>query len=120
MTMPKLMVKDYLKARVLGLSVAAVVIVADAATKVWALWAEASHVLPVWLNVLGFGWGEIGFHFAWNRGMSFSLLDGVAWGRGCWRLWRWWRAGGLSIGWGKGRNQEPKEPRNQGGGIFIR
>ncbi len=80
MTMPKLMVKDYLKPRVLGLSVAAVVIVLDAASKAWALWAKASHVLPVWLNVLGFGWGEIGFHFAWNRGMSFSLLDGVAWG----------------------------------------
>lgn len=65
----------YLCARQRGLGIAAIAVVLDAASKTWALMAEQAGQLPMWL------WpGEVGFHFAWNRGMSFSLLDGVAWG----------------------------------------
>jgi signal peptidase II len=57
------------------LIVAAVAVVLDALSKAWALAADAAGNLPIWL------WpGEVGFHFAWNRGMSFSLLQGAAWG----------------------------------------
>lgn len=78
--MPKMMWREYVALRLYGLAVAAGVVVADAGSKAWALWAEGNAVLPMWLHWFGFGRGEIGFHFAWNRGMSFSLLDGVAWG----------------------------------------
>lgn len=65
----------YIACRRLGLLVALVALGADYASKAWALAAETAGQLPLW-------WlpGEIGFRFAWNRGMSFSLLNDVAWG----------------------------------------
>ena len=66
---------NYLQARQRGLLVALVAMLLDVASKAWALAAENAGNLPIWL------WpGEVGFHFAWNRGMSFSLLQGAAWG----------------------------------------
>lgn len=70
--MPKLAI--YVAARSRGLLVAAGVLIADVVSKAWALAAEQDGELPLWL------WDGFGAHFAWNRGMSFSLLDGVAWG----------------------------------------
>lgn len=67
--------KAYMRERRWGLGIAAAVTAVDAASKAWALVAQDDGTLPLWL------WpGEVGFHFAWNRGMSFSLLDGVVWG----------------------------------------
>lgn len=65
----------YLQRRQGGLLVAAVVLAADVASKAWALHAWAAGVLPWWLAE-----GELGLRFAWNRGMSFSLMDGWAYG----------------------------------------
>lgn len=65
----------WLATRVNGLSVAITALVLDAATKSWALAAEQAGELPLWLIP-----GQIGFHFAWNRGMSFSLFNDVSWG----------------------------------------
>ena len=73
--MPKFLWREYIALRLCGLGVAAGVVVADAASKAWALAAETTGVLPLWMRP-----EEVGFHFAWNRGMSFSLLDGVSWG----------------------------------------
>jgi lipoprotein signal peptidase len=64
----------YVDARMKGLWVALALLGADAFSKAWALKAELAMRLPMWLA------DGVGFHFAWNRGMSFSLLDGVSWG----------------------------------------
>ncbi len=65
----------YFNVRTAGLAIGFVSLLADYFSKAWALAMEASGNLPLW-------WvpGEIGFRFAWNRGMSFSLLNDVAWG----------------------------------------
>lgn len=65
----------YVAARSRGLLVALVLVIADALSKAWALAMEQGGGLPIWLVER-----QVGFHFAWNRGMSFSLLDGVVWG----------------------------------------
>lgn len=67
--------KAYLMVRQSGLAVALVALLLDYASKAWALAAETAGTLPLWLVP-----GEVGFRFAWNRGMSFSLLNDVAWG----------------------------------------
>ncbi len=66
-------VLDYLLPRQQALMWAALILVADDISKEWALHALQQGQLPLWLieNQLGFGFG-------WNRGMSFSLLDGFA------------------------------------------
>jgi lipoprotein signal peptidase len=63
----------YLQPRQHALLVATLILVADDASKEWALYALNSGQLPLWLVE-----GQIGFGFGWNRGMSFSLLDGFA------------------------------------------
>ncbi len=67
-------VTGYVATRRLGLLVAATALLLDWASKAWALAAQAAGTLPLWLVE-----GELGARFAWNRGMSFSLLDDVAW-----------------------------------------
>jgi len=70
----------YINRRWWGLVLALAVLGVDAVSKVWALSASASGVLPWWLLPRDYGYGEIGLVLHWNRGMSFSLLDGVAYG----------------------------------------
>lgn len=102
---------DYVKVRWGGLALAAVVLAIDFVSKAWVLGATASGRLPWWLVD-----GQVGMRFAWNRGMSFSLMDG--WVYGPWILgvvavlacgwfvhwlgergWGWHQAGlGLLIG----------------------
>lgn len=65
----------YFCVRARGLIVALGLTLLDAASKAWALHADAAGALPMWLVP-----GQVGFHFAWNRGMSFSLLQGAAYG----------------------------------------
>lgn len=84
----------YMRKRWWGLLVALAVLGADAASKVWVLKASDSGTLPWWLMPRTHGHGEIGLALHWNRGMSFSLFDGVAYGP--------WVLGGiavLAIGW---------------------
>lgn len=67
----------YLLPRQHALMWAALVLVADAASKAWALWALQTGALPMWL-LADERLGYIGLGFGWNRGMSFSALDGFA------------------------------------------
>lgn len=67
-----MMLKAYLAPRQNALALGMVVLMADMASKAWALAAVASGKLPLWLIE-----GQLGFAFSWNRGMSFSLLNGV-------------------------------------------
>lgn len=67
--------RNYLSARYDGLLVALTALLLDYASKAWALAAEQAGTLPLWLVP-----EQIGLRFAWNRGMSFSLLNDVAWG----------------------------------------
>jgi signal peptidase II len=67
----------YLLPRQHALMWAALVLLADDISKEWALWALQSGVLPMWL-LADERLGYIGFGFGWNRGMSFSALDGFA------------------------------------------
>lgn len=67
--------QSYLLHRQVGLMVAALAVLADALSKGEALYALARGQLPVWLVP-----EQLGMAFAWNRGMSFSLLQGSAWG----------------------------------------
>lgn len=76
--------KTYACVRTCGLAVALISLLADWGSKAWALRAEQAGQLPVWLMP-----GEIGFRFAWNRGMSFSLLNDVSWGP--------WVLGGVAV-----------------------
>jgi signal peptidase II len=66
--MPKLLA--YLHIRQHGLILALVMWWFDLASKYHILVAQAQGQLPVWLVP-----HQIGFHFAWNRGMSFSLFQ---------------------------------------------
>jgi signal peptidase II len=63
----------YLAPRQHALMGAALILLADDASKEWALWALQHGQLPFWLIE-----NQVGFSFGWNRGMSFSLLDGFA------------------------------------------
>lgn len=65
----------YMNIRTAGLAVGFAALALDYLSKAWALAAEQAGTLPLWFIP-----GEIGFRFAWNRGMSFSLLNDVAWG----------------------------------------
>lgn len=73
--MPVPKICGYVCQRARGLSVAIVAAALDAASKAWALAAQQHGELPLWLVP-----GQLGFHFAWNRGMSFSLLEQAVWG----------------------------------------
>jgi len=74
----------YLNVRTAGLAIGFATLALDYISKAWALAAEAAGTLPLWLVP-----EEIGFRFAWNRGMSFSLLNDVAWGP--------WVLGGVAV-----------------------
>jgi lipoprotein signal peptidase len=52
---------------------AALILLADDLSKEWALHLLRQGQLPWWLME-----GQLGLGFGWNRGMSFSLLDGFA------------------------------------------
>lgn len=65
----------YVLRRQLGLMVAALAVLLDAVSKGEVLNAVVRGELPVWLVP-----GQLGVAFAWNRGMSFSLLQESAWG----------------------------------------
>lgn len=67
--------REYVMHRRWGLMVAVLALLLDVASKAWALGMMVRGQLPVWLVE-----GQAGFHFAWNRGMSFSLFDGAAYG----------------------------------------
>lgn len=67
--------QGYVRRRLPGLGVAAVALLADAASKALALHAAAAGWLPLWF--MHGAAGDFGLIFAWNRGMSFSMLDGV-------------------------------------------
>jgi signal peptidase II len=77
-------VRVYVAARSRGLLIALGIAIADALSKAWALAMEMGGDFPLWIVDR-----QVGFHFAWNRGMSFSLLDGVSWGP--------WLLGGVAV-----------------------
>ncbi len=63
----------YMRSRRVGLLLALVVLAMDDVSKEIILHLAYASLLPMWMVE-----GQLGFMLGWNRGMSFSLLDGFA------------------------------------------
>lgn len=79
-----MMMRKYMERRAYGLCIAALALLVDVVSKGEILNALYAGKLPLWAVP-----EQLGLAFAWNRGMSFSLLQGAAWGP--------WFLGGVAV-----------------------